>query len=110
MKFPFARRPQARLAAVALAVSATLAACGGSDDPAPQPPAAEATPASLTLEKIGGYTHTGGEASAEITAHDPLSQGLFVVNGALGSVDVLDLSDPSNPVSVGSITAKRLRR
>ena len=105
MKFPFARRPQARLAAVALAVSATLAACGGSDDPAPQPPAAEATPASLTLEKIGGYTHTGGEASAEITAHDPLSQRLFVVNGALGSVDVLDLSDPSNPVSVGSITA-----
>lgn len=28
-----------------------------------------------------------------------------MVNGALGSVDVLDLSDPSNPVSVGSITA-----
>jgi hypothetical protein len=90
-----------------LIMCATLAACGGgSDSPAPAPgPVVEATPASLTLQKIGGYTHAGGLSSAEITAYDPLSKRLFVVNGALASVDVLDLSNPAAPTPIGSITA-----
>jgi DNA-binding beta-propeller fold protein YncE len=98
--------PVSKLTA-SLIMCAALAACGGgSDSPAPAPgPVVEATPASLTLQKIGGYTHAGGLSSAEITAYDPLSKRLFVVNGALASVDVLDLSNPAAPTLIGSITA-----
>ena len=90
--------------ALGLAVlsSALLTACGGSDDPI------ESTPTSLNLVKIGSYTHTGGEAAAEIPAYDPQSKRLFVVNGALGSVDVLDLSNPAAPRLVGSISTASL--
>lgn len=63
----------------------------------------EATPTGLSLAKIGGYTHSGGASSAEITAFDPLSKRLFVINGALGTVDVLSLADPANPTLVSSI-------
>lgn len=92
--------------AATLVMAAVLAACGGSDEPAaPTPPApvVEATPAGLTLEKIGGFTHSGGLSSAEITAYDPLSKRLFVINGALGSVDVLDFADPTAPKLISSI-------
>lgn len=103
------RRSGLRLLAAALGTAALLAACGGNDDaPDNTTPAPDATPVSLTLEKIGGFTHTGGEASAEITAYDPLSKRLFVVNGALGSVDVLDLSNPAAPTSVGAIAGSSI--
>jgi hypothetical protein len=91
----------ARFFALSLMSVALLAACGGGDD-------AERTPASLTLSKIGGFTHEGGETSAEITAFDPLSKRLFVVNGALGTVDVLDLKDPASPKLISSIAASSL--
>ncbi len=82
-----------------------LLACGGSDDAAPVVPIpVEATPTSLSLSRIGGFTHSGGTASAEITAYDPLSQRLFVINGALGTVDVLSLANPAVPVQVGTLT------
>ncbi|MEH0157490.1 choice-of-anchor I family protein [Limibacter armeniacum] len=46
----------------------------------------------------------GGEAAAEITAYDPVTQQLFVVNNSSGSsVDVIDFSDPSNMSIVSSI-------
>ncbi len=67
-------------------------------------PLVEATPAGLTLEKIGGFQHAGGASSAEITAYDPLSKRLFVINGALGTADVLSLADPTAPVQVGTVT------
>ena len=103
-----ARLPAHRFAAT-LVMVAVLAACGGSDEPAaPTPPApvVEATPAGLTLEKIGGYS-TGqfGVSAAEIPAFDAASKRLFVVNAQDGAVDVLDLSDPTNPVKVGQIDA-----
>lgn len=63
----------------------------------------ERTPAGFTLQKIGGFAHAGGVASAEITAYDPLSKRLFTINGALGTVDVLDLRDPAAPVQVATI-------
>lgn len=91
-----------------LIMCAALAACGGGGD-APAPgPVVEATPASLTLQKIGGYTHAGGLSSAEITAYDPLSKRLFVINGALASVDVLDLSNPAAPTLINSIAASSI--
>lgn len=90
----------ARLFTLSLVSAALLAACGGGDD--------ERTPSTLTLSKIGGFTHAGGETSAEITAFDPLSKRLFVVNGALSTVDVLDLKDPAAPKLVASIAASSL--
>lgn len=95
-------RRTSRLFAVSLLMSAVLVACGGGDGAVATP---ESTPVSLTLEKIGGYAHAGGLSSAEITAYDPLSKRLFVINGALASVDVLDLSNPATPTLIGSISA-----
>jgi DNA-binding beta-propeller fold protein YncE len=88
--------PRATFALAALSV-AVLAACGGDDD---QP--VEPTPTTLALERIGGFEGVGAGA-AEITAFDAASRRLFVVNGANGTVDVLDLSTPAAPRLVGSI-------
>ena len=103
------QQPRAHLFAASLVMTAALAACGGGSDaptpPAPTTPVVEATPAGLTLEKIGGYAHAGGASSAEITAYDPLTKRLFVINGALASVDVLDLSNPAAPALITSISA-----
>ena len=96
------------LLSAALLSLGLITACGGdgggSDTPAATP---EATPAGLTLEKIGG--HDGGAlGAAEITAYDPGSKRLFVVNGANGTVDVLDLSNPAAPVRIGSLNVSAL--
>jgi len=67
----------------------------------------EATPASLSMVKIGGFD--GGVLGAsEITAYDSASRRLFVVNGANGTVDVLDISNPTSPLRVGVINIATL--
>jgi len=71
-------------------------------DPSAVAAAADRTPGTITLERIGEFDG-GGEAAAEITAFDAVSKRLFVVNGTLGTVDVLELRDPSWPVHVGVI-------
>lgn len=97
-----------RLFALNVLATALLAACGGSDG-TPQaditpPPAVEATPLTVALEKIGSYA-TGEfvKSAAEITAYDAVSKRSFVVNALAGAVDVLDLSNPAKPVKVGRI-------
>ena len=51
-----------------------------------------------------GSISIGGEGAAEISAFDPLTKKLFVVNNENDSkIDVLDLSDPTLPVISGSI-------
>ncbi|MEN3113420.1 choice-of-anchor I family protein [Uliginosibacterium paludis] len=87
--------------------SAASAASSMAASSASSAASSEATPVSLSLAKIGGYTHSGGASSAEITAFDPLSKRLFVINGALGTVDVLNLADPANPTLVSSIATSR---
>lgn len=82
----------------AITLSVLLAACG--DDDTIQ------TPTTLSLQKIGGFQHSGGEAAAEITAYDASSKSLYVVNGALGTVDVLNLTDPTKPTLKFAIDAK----
>lgn len=89
-------------AAGAVCAAVLLAACGGGSDDA-----AEATPLSLSLEKIGGF-NGGAVGAAEITAYDAATQRLFVVNGANGTIDVLDLRDPRSPTRVGTISVGSL--
>ncbi|MGE0351052.1 choice-of-anchor I family protein [Hydrogenophaga sp.] len=106
MRFPLPSASSPRLLTVSLLMGAVLAACGGGDNAPALGPVVEATPAGLTLEKIGGYS-TGqfGVSAAEIPAFDAASKRLFVVNAQLGAVDVLDLSDPTNPVKIGVLDA-----
>lgn len=63
----------------------------------------EATGA-LSLERLSTYT-TGqfGESAAEIVAHDPTSQRLFIVNAQAATLDILDITDPSTPVALDPI-------
>jgi hypothetical protein len=62
---------------------------------------------SLELSVLGTYQAIGrpfDEGAAEIVAHDPWKQRLFVINGATNEVDVLDCHDPSNLVRLFAIS------
>ena len=60
----------------------------------------------VSLEKIGGFaTGQFDVSAAEIPAFDAASQRRFVVNAQAGRVDVLDLSDPRNPVKIAELSA-----
>ena len=53
--------------------------------------------ASIALSHLATYaTNVFDEGTAEIVAHDPVTQQLFVVNGNDNSIDILDMSDPEN--------------
>jgi 2',3'-cyclic-nucleotide 2'-phosphodiesterase (5'-nucleotidase family) len=58
----------------------------------------------IQLNPLGRFT-TGifDEGAAEIVAHDPNSQRLFVVNSNSATVDILDIADPSNPTRTAAI-------
>ncbi|MBX3611101.1 MAG: choice-of-anchor I family protein [Hydrogenophaga sp.] len=85
-------RPLRWLGASVVAAAA-LAACGGGED-------------TIELEFLGRYS-TGqfGVSAAEIPAYDAGTQRVFVVNAQSGRLDVLDLSDPAEPVKVGEVDA-----
>ncbi|HEX8429974.1 MAG TPA: hypothetical protein VF625_01760, partial [Longimicrobium sp.] len=85
-----------------LAVAATLLSATACDDSPTGSGSFGPTPSTLSLEKVGTFAG-GGAAAAEITAYDPESRRLFVVNGALGTVDVLDLANPAAPAKVSTI-------
>ena len=56
---------------------------------------------SIRLVPIGTYASgIFAQGAAEIVAHDPISQRLFVVNAKAAALDVLDISDPMNPTKV----------
>ncbi|MGW9635467.1 choice-of-anchor I family protein [Nocardiopsis alba] len=83
-------------AAAALAFGLTLASPVQADE-APSYGAPEATEA-IGLSVLGTYnTDVFDSSGAEIVAHDPRTQRLFVVNAAAAVVEVLDVSDPENP-------------
>lgn len=98
-------------ASALLSLTVLAVACGGGDDPTPQP-APERTPTTLALQKIGGFNrNTDGSTTAgaaEVTAYDAGSRRLFVVNGANGTVDVVNLADPTAPVLIGTIDVAAL--
>lgn len=88
-----------RSAALALALTAALAGpavLGGTAQAAPQD--------RITLTPIGTFaTGAFDEGASEIVAHDPRTQRVFVVNAQAGTVDVLDISDPTTPTKVASL-------
>ncbi len=102
---------------VLLGAAISLAACDrdtpvpvtAPDDLAPslRADASDPTPNTITLQKIGEFAG-GGLGAAEITAFDHVSKRLFVVNGAQGTVDVLDLRNPSNPKKIATFGSSAL--
>jgi hypothetical protein len=100
-----------RRSATALAVLLAAAVGCDADRPLqPRPAAApslradpsDPTPRAIALAPIGRF-EGGGPMAAEIPAYDDVSKRLFVVNGALGTVDVLDLRDPSAPRKIATL-------
>ena len=90
------KRP--RRAALTLALSAALVAPLGAGL------AAAAPTGDVTLSPLGTYAAGAfDEGAAEIVAHDPGTQRAFVVNALSGTVDVLDISDPSAPTKVDTL-------
>ena len=66
--------------------------------------AMSAAAADVRLQKIGTFeTGIFGDSAAEIVAHDPTTQRLFVQNAADATVDAIDISDPAEPVFAFSI-------
>lgn len=62
-----------------------------------------ATPG-VELRLLGTYDQGSfNQGAAEIVAHDPASQRLFVVNAEDSSIDILDVSDPSSPQALPAI-------
>jgi len=59
----------------------------------------------VTLEVLGEFTDNAvyDEGAAEIVTYDAGTQNLFVINADAGTIDVLDLADPTNPTLTGTI-------
>jgi hypothetical protein len=55
-------------------------------------------PKQITLSPIGRFDPGPGSEGAEIAAYDPATRRIFSINAASSQVDVLDISDPSDPV------------
>src|SRR5688572_30584885 len=70
-----------------------------SDDDGPSAP--QENPS--TFKEIDELTLSGGETAAEISTYDPLTKKLFVVNAVSASIDVVDISTPSNAIYEQSI-------
>ncbi|PWV49594.1 choice-of-anchor I family protein [Chitinophaga sp. S165] len=83
------------------AILAMLAACSKDEQPNNNPPVVNEDPA--TFAEIG--TLDIGEAgAAEISAYDPGTKKLFVVNnGGVNKIDVIDMTDPSKMKKIDSI-------
>lgn len=63
----------------------------------------EGVPFSFNFVEVG-QADIGGTGAAEISAYDPLTKQLFVVNNDdLSKVEILDFSEVSNPVTIGMI-------
>lgn len=81
-------------------LAAALLACGASNAFA----APAASPFAINITPIGTYaTNVFGESAAEIVAHDPATQRLFVVNAQSGAIDVLDVLNPGSPNKLFSV-------
>lgn len=65
---------------------------------------APATSTNLQLNPIASFSNgTAGTNSAEIVAHDPITQRLFIANSIGAKIDIVDFSNPASPVLINSI-------
>jgi hypothetical protein len=53
---------------------------------------------------IGNYSADGG--AAEITAFDPASKRMFVINGPDSSLRIVNVSNPASPVQISKVSIK----
>ena len=59
----------------------------------------------LTFAKIGTLTNgTGDEGYAEISAFDPISKKLFIVNPKQTEISVWNMTNPSAPIAQSAIS------
>lgn len=67
-------------------------------------PALAKSPHSISIEPVGSIAAGAFLTSAaEISAYDPATKRLFVVNAQVPRIDVVSISDPTNPTLVGVI-------
>ncbi|HYF04135.1 MAG TPA: choice-of-anchor I family protein [Patescibacteria group bacterium] len=64
----------------------------------------EAQQSARSMQLVGRYS-TGlyNVGAAEIVAHDPQAQRLFMVSAIAAQVQILDIKNPANPVLIGNI-------
>jgi DNA-binding beta-propeller fold protein YncE len=90
----------------ALAVVSALAGCNGDDGAQGAPGPQGSGEVLLDLALIGRYSsNIFQQSAAEIVAHDPQTQRLFVINAAAAAIDVLNITDPTEPVLLQTIDA-----
>ncbi|TGN38987.1 alkaline phosphatase [Marinobacter confluentis] len=97
-----------RKSLLTLAITGTFVALTGctddGDDGAAGTPGTSQT--LIELNVLGSYSSgTFDESAAEIVAHDPANQRLFVINANDSTVDVLDINDPAMPTLLSTIDA-----
>lgn len=101
-------------AAVALALSAGLAACGssGGDDDTAAAPAPAPAPAERSFKRIasfpvcaqvGSSCETDDETAAEIVAASTDGMTLVYSNSPAGEIGFIDIADPAQPRPAGSL-------
>ncbi|MDK8462928.1 choice-of-anchor I family protein [Marinobacter sp. SS13-12] len=94
------------LSAAILTAAFGLTACDGDDGSNGNDGAPGTSQTLIELNVLGTYASgIFDESAAEIVAHDPASQRLFVINANDSTVDVLDVQDPEQPVKLGTIDA-----
>ena len=65
--------------------------------------AAPTATSTLDLIPLGTYNGLGGLAASEIVAFDSVSKQLFINNGALNRIDIVDIENPATPTLVRSV-------
>ncbi|EDM47351.1 choice-of-anchor I family protein [Marinobacter algicola] len=94
------------LTAAILASTLGLMACDGDDGDDGSAGSPGTSQTLIELNTLGTYASGAfDEGAAEIVAHDPVNQRLFVINANESTVDVLDIQDPEMPVKLSTIDA-----
>lgn len=94
--------------ALALAVGGVAACSDDDDDINVAPDDGDAATAELSVTPAGRYQvdpFVFDEGAAEIVSYDAAQRRLYVVNSNASTVDVLDVSDPDNPMKIAAIDA-----
>lgn len=69
-----------------------------------EPVASHGSSSTVSVTHIGRYsTGVYDDGAAEIPTYDANTERLFVVNGSIPGIDVLDISDPANPTQIDAI-------